>query len=291
MKLRLILPGPCPYNCFYCYKEGVFTDRKDQMETSDLVYLTEKAGEIGFDQFKATGGEPTNYLGLRKILQAARNSNFADIRMTTIGLKLADREFCESLRGDGLDGVTISVNTFNSKTYKKMTGARPGDFETMMEGLKNAVDIFGHSVTLNTVLNKWNAKEIPELIEYASKKGLGVKVLEMLDEKGITPPDVYVSLSEFKREEGIKGGKMINPTRELVRIGGARVYLVNSCCARKECNICRKGYNVVRVTSDGKIKTCISNESNELSALNEIKRRDDKKVRQILLKVTEKFTK
>lgn len=289
MKLRVVLPGPCPYSCVYCYKEGIFTDRERQLDTSDFIFLTKKAGELGFNQFKATGGEPTNYGGLVKIIEAARESDYADIRMTTIGLKLANMDFCRDLKETGLDGVTISVNSFNLETYNKMTGAKEGDFERMKRGLENAIQVFGHSVTLNTVLTRWNANEVGELIEYASQNGLGVKILEMLDEEGIAPLGTYISFGEFKKKSGIRNGKLINPTRELVRIGGARVYFVNSCCARQECKICRKGYHVVRVTPDGKLKTCISNEIDELEAVDTIKRRDEDGLEELLSKAINKF--
>jgi len=289
MKLRLVLPSPCPHNCVYCYKEGVFSNRQDKLDASDFIFLIKIAKKVGFDELKLTGGEPTNYLELIELIKAARDSNYSNIRMTTIGIKLADINFCRSLRNSGLDGVTISVNSFNPETYKKMMGASEKDFELMKEGLKNAIEIFGHSVTLNTVLTRWNLKEILELIEYASKNGLGVKVLEMLDESGIAPKDIYVSLDEFKKEIGFDEGAMINPTRELIRHGGARVYLVNSCCARKECDTCRKGYQVVRTTSDGKLKTCISHELDEIDSFKPIKNRDEKRLKDILLKTINKF--
>lgn len=289
MKLRTILPSECPYSCVYCYKEGVFTKRNGQLDADDFKFLISTAGKSGFDEFKATGGEPTNYAGLLELIKKAKDSNYSDIRMTTIGLKLSDMNYCNKLKDSGLDGVTISVNSFNPITYKKMTNSKAGDFERMRTGLENAVNVFGHSVTLNTVLTQWNMGEIPELIDYASKRGLGVKILEMLDEEKIAPINSYVHVNEFKQKNKIKNGKMINPTRELVRIGGARVYFVNSCCARKECGKCRKGYDVVRATSDGKLKTCISNELNEKNIYNEIKNRDESAVIKVLEEVTKKF--
>ena len=290
MKLRLVLNKECPLNCVYCYKEGIFSDRKNLLNYKDLNFIIKEARKSGFDEIKFTGGEPTLYKNLFSLIETSNKEGYLEKRMTTNGLALGNFDYCKSLKKSGLDGVTVSVNSFNKEIYEKMVGKGRDTYKKMMQGLNNAIKVFGSTVILNTVLTKYNFSDIPNLVEFAKEKGLGVKILDMLDEEK-KASSIYVSLSKIKKAMGWKNPSYKNAIEEIFKFNDAHISLRNSCCGRKECDICREGYHVVRITTDGKLKTCIAKEDSkdEKNAFDIIKKRDSVKLRKVLSNLAKKF--
>jgi GTP 3',8-cyclase len=88
MKLRVILNQECQLRCIYCYKEGVFTRKKNFLTLKDFKIVIKAAREIGFDEIKFTGGEPTLYPSLIDLISYSKELNYKEIRITTNGLIL-----------------------------------------------------------------------------------------------------------------------------------------------------------------------------------------------------------
>jgi len=88
MKLRIVLNQACQLNCIYCYKEGVFSKRKNYLSLKDFKFAIKTARKIGFKEIKFTGGEPTLSPYLTNLISYARNLKYKEIRITTNGLVL-----------------------------------------------------------------------------------------------------------------------------------------------------------------------------------------------------------
>jgi len=88
MKLRIILNQSCQLNCIYCYKEGVFSRRKNCLKLKDFKFVVRVARKAGFDEIKFTGGEPTLSPYLIKLISYAKKLRYKEIRITTNGLVL-----------------------------------------------------------------------------------------------------------------------------------------------------------------------------------------------------------
>jgi GTP 3',8-cyclase len=275
MKLRIVLPVDCPYRCIYCYKEGMFTQRSNKIGLEELEYLIKKAREFGIEDIEFTGGEPTNYKHLLELIDCAKKFKYKKILITTIGVRLASNNYCTSLKKKGINGINFTVNSFDQRIYQQINKSTKEQYDLMRKGLENAIRVFGKKLNINVVLTSLNVKTIPEIINYASKKGVNVKILEMLDEDKKAPEGLYYSPEKFKENLRLLDGKEITSAKEAFKFKRATILIVNSCCPRKECNICRSGHQVIRITPDGKLKTCIATEKGEIDILKELKKKDD----------------
>ncbi len=286
MKIRLQLTNACNYDCVFCYKEGIFAPRERNLDLSDFKFLLDTAKDVGFTEVKLVGGEPTLYPHLVSLTKYASSLGFPEIRITTNGKKLgSDPTLADRLKDAGLTGVTFTVDSFKPEIYMQITRAKLADFNCAMAGLKKTIDVFKSETTMNTVVTTLNLEEMPKYVEIAKEYNLGVKFLEMLDEDK-KAGGLYVPLSDVKKILNLEDKKSYFETlaNEIFEVDGARLNFVNSCCARKECNVCRESYLVTRVTLDGKLKGCIANDSDETDMLTQIKCRDELAVKDTLLK-------
>ena len=86
MKLRIVLNQNCQLNCIYCYKEGIFSNRDSCLDLKDIKLVMDAARKVGFEEIKFTGGEPTLYPSLIKLIKYARKLRYKEIRITSNGL-------------------------------------------------------------------------------------------------------------------------------------------------------------------------------------------------------------
>ena len=273
--LRIALTPRCNLRCIYCHHEGEVKPEKE-MPAEMVVSVARAAAELGVRSLKFTGGEPLLRRDLADLLSQMPQD--LDISLTTNGVFLAEQ--ARNLAEAGLDRVNVSLDSLNPKTYRAITGCQEGDLERVLAGI-DAAKIAGlWPLKLNVVVLKKNEREILELIEFSRERGLILQLIELLDLRGL---GISGDIDGIERSLQAKADSV--RIREMHRrkkyfLDGAEVEVVRPMDNTEFCANCTR----LRVTSDGKIKTCLLRNDN----LIEIGTCDCEKIKDQLLEANDR---
>jgi cyclic pyranopterin phosphate synthase len=272
--LRIALTPRCNLRCIYCHHEGEVKPEKE-MPAEMVVSVAQAAVELGVRSLKFTGGEPLLRRDLADLLSQMPQD--LDISLTTNGVFLAEQ--AGNLAEAGLDRVNVSLDSLNQETYRAITGCQEGDLERVLAGI-DAAKIAGlWPLKLNVVVLKKNEREILELIEFSRERGLILQLIELLDLKGL---GISGDIDGIERRLQARADSV--RIREMHRrkkyfLDGAEVEVVRPMDNTEFCANCTR----LRVTSDGRIKTCLLRNDN----LIKIGSCDCQKIKELLLAANE----
>ncbi|MGA9097550.1 MAG: GTP 3',8-cyclase MoaA [Methanotrichaceae archaeon] len=251
--LRVALTARCNLRCIYCHHEGEVS-HEGEISADMVASIARAAADLDMHAIKFTGGEPLMRKDLEQLISQIPEG--LDTSMTTNGIFLADR--AQSLAEAGLGRVNISLDSLKPEVFKSITGCREGDLERVIAGIDCAKDAGLEPIKMNVVVLRKNENEIPELIEFARRKGMILQLIELLDLKGLgISGDI----------EGIERGLQASADRVLTRemhrrkkyfLDGAEIEVVRPMDNTEFCANCTR----LRITSDGKIKPCLLRNDN-----------------------------
>jgi cyclic pyranopterin phosphate synthase len=192
-------------------------------------------------QMKTLGGEPL------------------DVAITTNGHLLA--ELAQPLADSGLSRVTVSMDAVDEERFARITRV-PNAYERVLTGVRAAQRAGLNPVKVNCVLLRgFNDDQIPAFGRFARDLGVVVRFIEFmpLEEDRVWSPEIVVTLDEILRRMA-----EFMPLREIDRQPSetARRYRfedgvgeigIIAPVSHPFCGHCSR----IRVTSDGKIRTCL----------------------------------
>ena len=170
----------CALQCDHCY-EWDSLNKRDVLNTEQLVQIVSKVQEKGSCQIQLTGGEPLLKMEiLLTILDKARKeSNFW---VNTSGFKLT-YENAKILKEKGLTGVFISLDHFDAEQHNKFRKFKDASY-WVGEGVKNALAnnlVVALSICLsNEFINDENLTAYME-----NAKKMGVHFVQFLEPKPV----------------------------------------------------------------------------------------------------------
>ncbi len=179
--------------------------------------------------------------------------------MTTNGLLLKDK--VKLLKESGLQSVNISLDTFDQKRFKSMTGIA-GVLNKVLDSI-SAANSVGLQVKINTVIMRgWNEDEIIRFVQFSRETGITVKFIEFmpLDGTGIWTPNLVFSKKEMIDLININVKKLVplfNDSSDPARLysfddGKGTIGFIPSI-TEPFCQNCDR----IRITSEGKFFTCL----------------------------------
>jgi GTP 3',8-cyclase len=245
--LRLSVTNRCNLLCPYCHKEGN-NDSNYEMNFSDIKIRLESAYKNGFAKLKITGGEPLMRDDIAEIVKTANEIGFKDISITTNGILLS--KFAFDLKKAGLNRINIGCDSLSSLVVKNVDGIR--------DGLKACHDAGFDKIKINMlVLKGINDDEIWSMIDFARENKCSLQLIELinLNVDSLFFSKHHISLSDIENELAKKAKMVIKrdlQNRTVYDLNGVYVEIVGPS---KE-HFC-KGCKKLRITSDGKLKTCI----------------------------------
>ena len=255
--LRVSLTDRCNLRCIYCMPEkGI--DKKCHEEIlrfEEVEKVITACAALGIKKVRFTGGEPLVLKGLDKLIRhTASMPSINDISLTTNGMLLAD--MAEDLKKAGLKRVNISLDTLQSKKFKKIT--RHGDINKVFRAIEKCLSLDMVPVKLNIVLMKGvNDDEIGDFLKLTLDAPIQVRFIELMP---IGEGEKYFDKCSMKVEEITERFPELVPVKDdsrvasVYKIPGAKgsVGLISpvSC---KFCSDC----NRIRLTSIGTIKPCL----------------------------------
>jgi len=261
--LRIAITDRCNYKCVYC-RTGNEGALYAELPISDYLRIARVFTSLGITKVRITGGEPLLRSGLVDFVRELSylrtiDGDPLDIAITTNGHLLA--ELVRPLKDAGLRRVTVSMDAVDAERFARITRV-PNGFEAVLAGVRRAREAGLYPVKVNCVLLRgFNDDQIPAFGRFARDEGVVVRFIEFmpLEEDRVWSPEIVVRLeeilermSEFRRLVEIPHERSETARRYVFDDGMGEIGII-APVSHPFCGHCSR----VRVTSDGKIRTCL----------------------------------
>ena len=175
--LRISLTEQCNFRCQYCsVSTQVDFTPKDQLCNEDhFLRMIHAFIQAGVTKIRLTGGEPTIYKGLSKLIyEIGQKEEVKTLAMTTNGYILHKK--INEYAKNGLNAINISLDTFNEERFQ--TISRIKGLKHVLKSIDKALEL-GIKVKINCVVMKGvNDDEICDFIEFVRDKNINVRFIE-----------------------------------------------------------------------------------------------------------------
>jgi len=262
--LRVSITDRCNYKCVYC-RTGEFGAQYPELAIPDYFRLIKLFVSLGIEKVRLTGGEPLLRRGLIELIQELAqlrtpSGERLDLALTTNG-HLLDT-LAAPLKEAGLNRITVSMDAVDAPTFERITRV-PGSFEKVLAGIRAARTAGLTPLKVNCVLLRgFNDAEIEGFARFAREEDVVVRFIEFmpLEEGRLWSPEIVVSLAEIV--ERINRVLPLTPLPPREASETARRYTfadgvgeigIIAPVTQAFCGACSR----VRLTSDGKIRTCL----------------------------------
>jgi GTP 3',8-cyclase len=261
--LRIAITDHCNYKCVYCRtgNEGaLYTD----LPFSDYLRMARILAGLGIKKIRLTGGEPLLRKGIIDFVRDLARLRSADgepldLALTTNGHLLA--EMAQPLKDAGLNRVTVSMDAVDRGRFARITRV-PNGYDNVLAGIRAAKRAGLEPVKVNCVLLRgFNEDQIIPFGKFAREEGVVLRFIEFmpLEEDRVWSPNVVVTLDEIlaRMSEYLPLVEIPHARSETSRryrfADGLGEIGIIAPVSHPFCGHCSR----IRVTSDGKIRTCL----------------------------------
>lgn len=261
--LRISITDRCNYRCVYC-RTGANGAHYTELPFADYLHIARVAVSLGITKIRLTGGEPllrAGVLDFVRELAALRTAEdkAPELALTTNGHLLAD--MAGPLRAAGLNRVTVSMDAVEPERFARITRV-PNSYQTVLAGVRAARQAGLGPVKVNCVLMRgFNEEQIEAFGRFARDEQVVVRFIEFmpLEEDRVWSPQTVVPLAEV-----LERMRRFMPFRELPHQpsstsrryqfeDGRGEFGVIAPVSLPFCGACSR----IRLTSDGKLRTCL----------------------------------
>jgi cyclic pyranopterin phosphate synthase len=270
-KLRVSLLNTCNFACTYCVSpetgavpmELASPRHEEQLDTNEFASLIAAVHKLcKLKSIRLTGGEPLLYMNLVPLIEKIRLIGIDDIRLTTNGYYL--KQTARQLKEAGLRSINVSLDAIDVDVMKRT--ARHKTPQKALEGIEAALQE-GLQVKLNAVIMRGqNESQIIPLLEYASKKSIKIRYLELMKMGHLYEKQNEAFFSEQEILETISGKYAISQlprkaseTARYWSAGDNRIFGIIANESTPFCHDC----NRLRMDSRGYFFGCLSNAHGE----------------------------
>ena len=281
--LRVSVTDRCNFRCLYCLpeteaaanfyrnrfpgrpEETAQIARKWQPHSQMLTFeeierMVRIAVGLGIEKVRLTGGEPLLRQQIEKLVEMiARIPGIRDLAMTTNGFLFVQKG--RALREAGLRRISFSLDSLDRDNFKKITG-RDGLVE-LLAGIELAQELRLDPVKVNAVIIRGiNDHEIEALADFAATRALSLRFIEFMPldsarawQKELVVPGREI-LRRLEQRFALRPLVSLNPAetaRRWALPGGKGEIGIIAPVSEPFCGHC----NRVRLTADGKIRTCL----------------------------------
>jgi GTP 3',8-cyclase len=261
--LRIAITDHCNYKCVYC-RTGNDGAQYDDLPFAVYLRMARVFASLGIEKARITGGEPLLRKGVvdfvRDLAQLrSANGKPLDIALTTNGHLLAD--LAQPLKDAGLSRVTVSMDAVDPDRFARITRV-PKGYDNVLAGIRAARRVGLEPVKVNCVLLRgFNEDQIIPFGMFAREEGVILRFIEFmpLEEDRSWSPEIVVTLdeivsrmSEYRPLVEIPHGRSETARRYRFDDGIGEIGII-APVSHPFCGHCSR----VRVTSDGKIRTCL----------------------------------
>ena len=262
--LRVSITDRCNYKCVYC-RTGEVGAQYPELGINEYLRLIKLFVGLGIEKVRLTGGEPLLRRGLLDLIKELAQlrtikGERLDLALTTNG-HLLD-QLAAPLKAAGLDRVTVSMDAVDAATFERITRV-PGSFDKVLGGIRAAREAGLTPLKVNCVLLRgFNDDQVEGFAHFARKEDVVVRFIEFmpLEEGRLWTPEIVVSLAEIVARIGRALPLIPMAPRDASETacrytfadGRGEIGII-APVTQAFCGACSR----VRLTSDGKIRTCL----------------------------------
>ncbi len=262
--LRVSITDRCNYKCVYC-RTGEEGAQYPELRIDEYLRLIGIFVGLGITKVRLTGGEPLLRRGIVELVRElaklrALNGEPLDLAMTTNGHLL--ESLAAPLKAAGLNRVTVSMDAVDAGTFERITRV-DGSFPTVLASIRAARAAGLTPVKINCVLLRgFNDDQIEGFAQFAREENVVVRFIEFmpLEEGRLWSPEIVVTLKEIVERIGRVLPLVELPAREASETARRYTFAdgvgeigIIAPVSQAFCGACSR----VRLTSDGKIRTCL----------------------------------
>lgn len=266
--LRVSITDRCNYKCVYC-RTGNQGALYSELPIADYLRLIRVFVSLGIEKVRITGGEPLLRHGILDLLRELStlrtlSGRTPDLALTTNGHLL--ESMAVPLRDAGLQRVTVSMDAVDPDTFQRITRV-PGSFHQVLAGIRAARAAGLEPLKVNCVLLRgFNDDQIVPFAEFSRCESVIVRFIEFmpLEEDRLWTPEVVIPFREVvDRLATLRPVVRLTPntaSETAVRYtfdDGLGEMGIIAPVSQAFCGQCSR----VRLTSDGKIRTCLFSQS------------------------------
>jgi cyclic pyranopterin phosphate synthase len=277
--LRVSVTDRCNYRCVYC-RTGNEGAQYSELAHADYLRMVRILVSLGIEKVRLTGGEPLLRAGLVDLvrdLSALRcaftptgertsEGSALDLALTTNGHLL--EALAAPLKSAGLSRVTVSMDAVDAATFAAITRV-PRSFERVLAGVRAAAAAGLGPVKVNCVLLRgFNDSQIEAFAEFSRRENVIVRFIEWmpLEEPSSAPgsrtwdvatvvtlDEITARLNAWMPLVELPPHTASETARRYTFADGRGEIGIIAPVSRPFCGHCSR----VRLTSDGKIRTCL----------------------------------
>jgi cyclic pyranopterin phosphate synthase len=261
--LRISVTDRCNFRCRYCMPEQgmVWMAKSELLAYEEISRLTKILAELGIRKIRLTGGEPLMRKDLHKLVgQIASIRGIEDIAVTTNGYFLPEQ--AAELVAAGLRRINVSLDSLDPATFNDVT--RRNYYDKVWKGIESIEALGIRPIKLNVVLIRGvNDHEIGNFARLARTKPYVIRFIEFMpigSDDGWSAEKVVATKEVIERLEREIGKPLIpierhgaQPADRFRPEDGVGEFGFISSVSEPFCDHC----NRIRITSDGKLRTCL----------------------------------
>jgi cyclic pyranopterin phosphate synthase len=275
--LRVSITDRCNYKCVYC-RTGNEGAQYAELPIPDYLRMVRMFVSLGVEKIRLTGGEPLLRSGLVEMVQELASMRTAylpdgmptayglplDIALTTNGHLLEG--LAQQLKDAGLSRITVSMDAVDAETFAAITRV-PRSFDKVLAGIRKAQAVGLGPVKVNCVLLRgFNDGQIEQFASFARREGVIVRFIEWMPleedrswkrENVISMDEIVERLSAYRPLVELAPHVASETAKRFTFDDGIGEIGIIAPVSRPFCGHCSR----VRLTSDGKIRTCLFSQS------------------------------
>jgi len=267
--LRVSITDRCNYRCIYC-RSGEEVVQFAELPITNYIRIVRVFVSLGIEKVRLTGGEPllrkellpmVSELAAMRITSSGKPLNVA---ITTNGHLLA--KLAEPLKQAGLSRVTVSMDAVDPAKFARITRVSNG-YDAVVAGIRAARRAGLDPVKVNAViLRGFNEDQIIDFARFSRDEGVIVRFIEFmpLEEGRIWAPNTVVGFNEilavlnrFRPVVPLPASTRGETAMRYTFDDGVGEIGIIAPVSKAFCGACSR----VRLTSDGKIRTCLFSQS------------------------------
>ena len=275
--LRISVTDRCNFRCVYCMpkeifgKDFQFLPRAEILSFEEIERLVRIFVSLGVRKIRLTGGEPLVRRDLERLVEKLATLGDLDLTLTTNGSLLGQK--ARSLAAAGLKRVTVSLDSLDDATFKRMNDA---DFPVakVLAGIEAAQAAGLAPIKINMVTKRGvNDTSIVPMARYFKGTGMTLRFIEFMDVGStngwrlddVVPAREIVAMidREMPLEPVQAGYRGEVAARYRYRDGEGEIGVISSV-TQPFCADCTRA----RLSADGSLYTCLfATEGHDLRAL------------------------
>ena len=263
--LRISVTDRCNYRCSYCMPKEIFNNnykflrRDDLMTFEENLMVVEALSELGLTKVRLTGGEPLLRKNIEKLVSSIKSvKNIKEVALTTNGSLLSFNK-AKLLKQNGLDSVTISLDSLRCSTNKKINPY--SNLSKVIDSIYIATDVFGYAKINVVIMNDVNSNEIFDIVDKFKNFNVEIRFIEFMDvgetnewnlDRVYSSERIYRDISKYFSL--IKLTDELSSTSTKWQLNGynAKIGFISSI-TQPFCGSC----NRARLSADGLFYTCL----------------------------------